>query len=327
MNLIWTSPQWLLLLPLALWPLRASRRQMIRVSNLAVFKRPRPGWKLRLARLHPFLAATLLLLLVLLLAGPTLRHSIYRTTREGVDLMLVLDISASMGAADIPPNRMSVARQAAADFVEGRRDDRIGVILFAGTPFLLSPATSNRTQVAQRLRLVEAEQQGTGTGIGDALAAASDRLKDSTASSRAIVLLTDGRSNRGRLEPSMASQAAAALGIRIYTIGFGTEAGAALHFAARGPLPPGHPGNVRRATLDEPLLEEIATRTGGRFFKATDADALNRVYRQIDALEKSPLEEKRIDRDRPLAGLVRPWLTTLLLLELLLFRGWLRRLP
>ncbi|PNU21297.1 aerotolerance regulator BatA [Geothermobacter hydrogeniphilus] len=326
MNLLWSNPLWLLLLPLALLPFRTGRRALT-VSSLRVFQSRRPSWKLRLARMQPYLSALLLALLLILLAGPVLRRTTTSINREGIELMLVLDISASMTAADIPPDRMTVAREAAADFVVGRRNDRVGVILFAGTPFLLSPATGNRQQVAQRLRAVQAEQRGTGTAIGDALAAAADRLKDSRARSRAIILLTDGRSNRGRLAPTTASRAAAALGIRIYTIGFGTEQGAPLHFAARGPLPPGHPGRTRLATLDEPLLQAIAQQTGGQFFRATDADTLKQVYHQIDKLEKSPLKEQKINHDRSLAPLIRPWLAALLLLELLLFRGWLRRLP
>jgi len=326
MNLVWVSPQWLFLLPLALLPLWVARSDALKVSSLQVL-RQRPTWKLRLAKLHGPTGVVLLVLLLVILAGPALRHTTHTVTREGVDLMLALDISASMNAADIRPDRMTVAREAAADFIAGRDNDRVGVILFAGAPYLLSPATGNHDLVARRLRSVRAEQRGTGTAVGDALAAASDRLKDSPADSRAIILLTDGQSNRGRIDPETAGSAAAALGIRIYTIGFGTEKGAPLHFAARGPMPPGHPGGARLATLDEPRLRDIAERSGGRCFRADDADALARVYRQIDALEKSPLEEKVHIDDWPFAPLLRSWLACLLLGEIILFRLWLRRLP
>lgn len=327
MNLIWNSPIWLLLLPLALIPLWHRTKAGMPVSHLAIHYQTGSSWRLRLARLHMPLACLMLMILILLLAGPTLRSSSIKTIHQGVDLFLVLDISASMNASDLEPDRISVAREAASRFVEKRLDDRIGVILFAGAPFLLSPPTSDRHQVASRLRSVTAEKRGTGTAVGDALAAAIERLEKSAATSRAIVLLTDGRSNRGHLEPETAGMAAAALGIRVYTIGFGTEEGAAFHFDARGPLPPGHPTSGVRATLDEPLLQRIAEQTGGRYFRATDGAALEWVYQQIDSLEKSPLEEQLIVNDRPLADIIAPWLAALLALELLLFRGWLRRLP
>jgi Ca-activated chloride channel family protein len=327
MSLIWVNPLCLLLLPLALIPLWRQSRAALPVSHLALHRRSGSNWRLRLARLHMPTACLGLLILILLLAEPTLRSSSVKTIRQGVDLILVLDISASMKAADLEPDRISVAREAASRFVEKRLDDRIGVILFAGTPFLLSPPTSDRQQVARRLRTVTAEQRGTGTAVGDALAAAVDRLADSRANSRAIVLLTDGRSNRGQLEPLAAGKAAAALGIRVYTIGFGTETGAAFHFDARGPLPAGHPTNTIRATLDEPLLQQVAGQTGGRYFRATDGAALEWVYQQIDALEKSPLEEQITHHDRPVADILAPWLAALLILELLLFRCWFRRLP
>ncbi|TYO98276.1 Ca-activated chloride channel family protein [Geothermobacter ehrlichii] len=326
MTLVWAYPAVLALLPLALLPLWSWRRRSLPVSSLVPY-RGGESWRTRLARLHPPFAALLLVLLVLLLAGPILRDSEQVSVRQGVDLMLALDISASMRAEDMQPNRMAVARQAAAEFVLARENDRIGVILFAGTPFLLTPPTTDRRRVAARLRAVTAEVRGTGTAIGDALAAALQRLERSTAESRAIILLTDGHSNRGRIAPSTASEAARALGVRIYTIGFGTREGAPVRFRAGGPPPPGHPTSGLLVTLDEEPLRRIAEATGGRYFRATGADSLHRVYDQIDRLETSPLEIRERVHDRPLADRLRPLLGWLLIGELLLFRGWLRRLP
>jgi len=326
MSLAWTHPALLALLPLALLPLWAWRRQALTVSSL----RPLATggtWRTRLARLHPPFAALLLALTVLLLAGPVLRHREQTTVRRGIDLVLVLDISASMRARDMEPDRMTVARQAAADFVLARTNDRIGVILFAGTPFLLAPPTTDRQRVAARLRAVTAEERGTGTAIGDALVAALQRLESSRAESRAIILLTDGHSNRGRLDPDTASEAARALGVRVYTIGFGTREGAPVRFRTTGPLPPGHPVSGLRVTLDEAPLRRIAEVTGGRYFRASDADSLRQVYARIDRLETSPLEIRTGFRDQPLADRLRPLLAWLLAAELLVFRGWLRRLP
>ncbi|RMF45733.1 MAG: VWA domain-containing protein [Deltaproteobacteria bacterium] len=324
-TLVFTQPAALLLLPLALLPWFFRRRTALTVPSLRPWRPDSPDWRCRLARLHLPLTTLILLGVILLLAGPVLRSRESIHEREGVDLVLALDISASMRAADMKPNRMAVARAAAADFVRRRARDRIGVILFAGTPWLLSPPTTDREHLAALLESVTAESRGTGTALGDAIGAALSRLKDSTARSRAIILLTDGRGNNGRMDAETAARAAAALQVRIYTIGFGTEQGAMVRFQTGGNMPPGHPVSGQRVSLDEATLRQLAESTGGRFFRATDADSLQQVYRRIDQLETSPLEVRTRTTDRPLADGLRPLLAALLVAELLLFRLWLRR--
>ncbi|RMF71897.1 MAG: VWA domain-containing protein [Alphaproteobacteria bacterium] len=325
MNLVFTEPAALLLLPLVLLPWFQQSRFRLPTPSRHIWRTNRSDWRVRLARLHPPLCMLLMVLVVLLLAAPVVRNRQTVQVREGVDLMLVLDVSASMRARDMQPNRMAVARQAAADFVRRREHDRVGVILFAGTSWLLSPPTTDGEQLAQLIEGVTAESRGTGTALGDAISAALSRLQNSKAQSRALILLTDGRENSGRIDALTAAQAAAALGVRIYTIGFGTEQGAVVHFQTGGSLPPGHPVTGQRVSLDEGTLQKLAALTGGRFFRATDADSLQQVYRRIDRLATSPLEIRTRTTDRPVADVLRPWLAVLLGMELLLFRLWLRR--
>jgi Ca-activated chloride channel family protein len=296
-------------------------------SSLAPLAGLRRSWRERLSVMHPWLCTLALLPLLLALAKPVAEERFRQTVREGVELMLALDVSASMGATDVSPDRIGVAREAAADFLEGRRNDRVGVILFSGIPYLLSPPTLDKSPVAMRLRTTVADRNGSGTAIGDALAAALNRLKDSTATGKAVVLLTDGTSNRGRVTPRAAARAASALGIKVYTIGFGSAAGGEVPLgpAARPALLAD--GTTLRDVLEEEPLREIARLSGGRYFRADSGDSLAGIYRQIDALETSPLEiRERVERS-PLTAPLLVLGALLTILELLLFRVWLRRVP
>jgi Ca-activated chloride channel family protein len=327
MNLAFLHPGLLLLLPLALLPLLPRRHAALPCSSLAPLQSLRPSWRTLLSRLQPLLAVLTLLLLILALAGPVVRERLRETVREGVDLMLALDVSASLAARDVPPDRISAARNAAADFLEQRRDDRVGVILFAGVPTLLAPPVLDKGPVVARLRRIEVDPSGSGTALGDGLAAALDRLKDSPAKSRAVILLTDGSSNRGRIAPLAAARAAASLGIRVYTIGFGNDRGAEIPFGPQGAPARSSDGSLVRGSLEEGPLREIARLSGGRYFHADSDRALREVYRQIDGLEKSPLEIRERVAETALSQKLFAAAALLLLLEILLFRLWLRRLP
>lgn len=312
------NPAWLLLLPCLLLPYWR-RPAAVPVSSLRPLADLPPSWRSRLHRAQKPLQALTLLLLILALAEPAWQTRSETATRIGRNLMLALDVSASMRADDIAPSRIAVARDTAADFLARRRNDRIGVVLFSGAPYLLSPPVFAAEAVIERLRQVTADETGSGTALGDALAAAAARLDPAAPGDRALILLTDGTSNRGRLDPLTAARAAARLGIRVYTIGFGLKEGTML------PIVPG--GRRQRVVLDDQPLQQIAALTGGRYFRADDSRSLEEVYRQIDALESAPLAtQSRID-SRPLL----PWLLQLgaaaLLLEIALFRLWLRRLP
>lgn len=327
MNYTVANPVLLFLLPLALIPLLPRRQTALAISSLLPLVNLGSSWRIRAQRLRPLCAALSLALLIIALAGPVERQRERRTVRQGVDLMLALDVSASQAARDILPDRMTAARNAAADFLETRRDDRVGVILFSGTPLLLSPPVLDKGQVAARLRAVRADSSGTGTAIGDALAAALARLKESPAQSKAVILLTDGSSNRGRVTPRAAGRAAAALGVRIYAIGFGTDEGSDIPIGPDGKIGQLGDGTALRGALEEEPLRELARLTGGRYFRADSGTALQEVYHQIDQLEKSPLEIREIHHDRALTPLLLKLVAGLLIAELLIYRFWLRSLP
>jgi Ca-activated chloride channel family protein len=222
-------------------------------------------------------------------AGPRLGTVRTEMRTEGISIVLAVDISSSMLAEDFAPqNRLDVARQTAVEFVRARTSDRIGVVAFAGQALTQVPITTDydileRALLDLRVGLVE-----DGTAIGTAIATASNRLRRAPGKSRVVVLLTDGVNNRGTVDPRTAAQAAEALGIRIHAIGVGTE--------GEAPVPTGEGlQGMRYQTLpveiDEPLLTEIATSTGGRYFRATDRESLRGVFREIDRLEKTPVQQ------------------------------------
>jgi Ca-activated chloride channel family protein len=276
MTLVFLSPLMLLMIPLALLPFVKKRTPALPISSLTPYSILPTGWRERVSRYHPLIAALGLLLLITALSEPTLEKSNQITLRRGVNLMLALDISASMLANDIKPSRIEVARKAAADFIQNRRNDKIGVILFSGVPFLLAPPTEDRAPIVDRLLQIKPDRIGSGTAIGDALAAATARLPQyqQNKGQSAVILLTDGKSNRGRIAPITAARAAAALDIKVYTIGFGSRAGAFLAPVAGNP--------PQKVVLDEEPLKKIAELTGGKYFRATGATELNQIYRQID---------------------------------------------
>jgi Ca-activated chloride channel family protein len=222
-------------------------------------------------------------------AGPRLGTVRTEMRTEGISIVLAVDISSSMLAEDFAPqNRLDVARQTAVEFVRARTSDRIGVVAFAGQALTQVPITTDydileRALLDLRVGLVE-----DGTAIGTAIATAANRLKRAPGKSRVVVLLTDGVNNRGTVDPRTAAQAAEALGIRIHAIGVGTE--------GEAPVPTGEGlQGMRYQTLpveiDEPLLTEIAASTGGRYFRATDRESLRGVFREIDRLEKTPVQQ------------------------------------
>lgn len=327
MKLAFLHPALLALLPLALLPFRRRRRPALTCSSLTPLAGCRRSWRTQLHRLQPWLAAATLLLLLFALAGPVRQEHTRQTVREGIDLILALDISASMRAQDIPPDRMQVARRTAADFLRWRSDDRVGVILFSGVPYLLSPPTHEREPLIARLLTAEADRPGSGTAIGDALAAALGRLRDSPSRSRAVVLLTDGTSNRGRVTPNAAARAAAALGVRVYTIGFGSEQGGTIPMGTGNEPLRQADGSELRVELEEEPLREIARLTGGRYFRSGSESSLAEVYRQIDTLETSPLEVHESVAEESLTPPLLALGALLLTLELALFRLWLRPVP
>lgn len=262
--------------------------------------------------------------LIVAAALPVKVRTVEEVSTWGVDMMLLLDVSTSMQARDVKPDRIGAARTILHDFVLGRPHDRMGLVAFAGFPLLRCPLVADRELLARLIDSTDNRGFEDGTAIGDALLAAANRLKDRHSRSRVVVLLTDGASNAGSVDPVTAARALAAKGIRVYTIGVGKEG----DFTGTFTLPDGRQVNgTLQSDLDEKSLSEIARITGGRFWRALDRDALKKAYETIDGLEKSKVESKRYYQREPRH---LPWLWAafgLLTLSVLLERTWLRRLP
>jgi Ca-activated chloride channel family protein len=241
------------------------------------------------ARLPVTLRSVCLGAWVVAAAGPRVGAVRTEVRSEGISIVLAVDISTSMLAEDFAPqNRLDVARQTALEFVRARPSDRIGVVAFAGEALTQVPITTDAELLQRALLDLRIGQVEDGTAIGTAIATSANRLRRAPGKSRVVVLLTDGENNKGTVDPRTAAQAAAALGIRIYTIGVGTM--------GEAPVPTGQGlQGLRYQTLpveiDEPLLTEVAQLTGGRFFRATDRESLRSVFREIDRLEKSEVQQ------------------------------------
>lgn len=234
----------------------------------------------------PFLLRTgVFICLVFVLARPQSKTSVENLTREGIDIVLSLDVSGSMLSMDFNPNRLEVSREVAMDFVNERPFDRIGLVSYEGQSFTQVPLTTDHRVVNNALKSLNTGMLESGTAIGMGLATAVSRLKNSEAVSKVIILLTDGVNNAGQVKPLDAARIARAFGIRVYTIGVGTTG------RAKSPvrqLPDGsYLFDWVDVQIDEEVLQEISAITGGRYFRATSADKLREIYREIDELEKT----------------------------------------
>ena len=263
-------------------------------------------------------------LLVVALARPQGIEQNVRTSTEGIDIMLSIDVSGSMLARDFKPDRITAAKEVAASFISDRVGDRLGLVVFAGEAFTQSPLTTDQSTLQTLLARIRSGLIEDGTAIGNGLATAINRLRESEAKSKVIILLTDGVNNRGEIAPMTAAEIARAQGIRVYTIGVGT----------RGTAP--YPavdmfGNMtfinQKVEIDEKALTEIARLTGGRYFRATDKEKLQAIYDEINQLEKSRVEvTERITYHELFLGWVLAALA-LLTAELLLSNLVLKRIP
>jgi Ca-activated chloride channel family protein len=294
------SPAWLLLLlvlPALAW--RYHRRMPL--GALTYSRLPAAtggGWRLHL----PFYSRLLALgCLALALARPQLGYAWEESLTEGIDIQLVLDVSGSMGAEDFEPNRLTVAKKVVRDFVAGRTGDRLGLTTFSGSALTRAPLTTDHAMLDFLINSVQVSDQADGTAIGVALASAAARLTRSPAKSKVVVLVTDGANNAGQIDPISAAAICQGLKIKVYTVGVGTNNG-----PVTVPLPRLNPLTGQQevvrvqmnAPLDEPLLGEIARRTGGRFFRATDPASLQQIFAAIDRLEKTEIKVKRYVRYR-----------------------------
>lgn len=284
----------LLLLALALWWWIRRRRQApaARYSDVTLPAEAvrRAWWVL----LPPALRGLALAALVFAAAGPRIGGDTVEVKQEGIAIVITIDISSSMLAEDFAPsNRLEVAKRQAVGFVRGRTADRIGLVAFAGEALTQVPITLDYPVIEQAVMDLKIGSLEDGTAIGSGLATAVNRLRRAPDKSKVILLLTDGENNKGLIDPRTAAATAATFGIKVYTIGVGT--------IGEAPIPTGRGlGGFRYEMLpvriDEPLLQEIAQKTGGRYFRAKDSEALSRIFRQIDVLEKTPIQVTRYIR-------------------------------
>jgi len=259
---------------------------------------PTTGWA-RWRWLPDALLLAALALGIVGLARPQQTDSVRERTTEGIDIVLALDISTSMTAEDFAPNRFEAAKTVAAEFVRGRESDRIGLVVFAAQAYTQAPLTLDYVFLQTMLRDVRMGVIEDGTAIGTALATATARLRDSDAESKVVILLTDGQNNRGQVDPQTAAEAAAALDVKVYAIGVGGDGS-----APRRRVPFGGILSAPTADVDEDALRAVAQTTGGRYFRATDAQALRSIYDSISELERTEIEETvylDVDERYPLA--------------------------
>ncbi len=311
---------------LTVWYARLGRRQgaSLRYSSLAPITQADRRRNGRYRHILFALRALALIFLIVAFARPQSGVTAETVTTDGIDIVLTLDLSSSMLAEDIQPNRIEAVKQVAADFVRGRRNDRIGIVVFAGGAFTQAPLTLDYDVVATILGELEVGILEDGTAIGMGIATAVRRLQDSDAASKVIVLLTDGRNNRGEIDPVTAAQMAKALDVRVYAIGAGTQGMARMPVS--DPLFGRRYAQVR-VDIDEATLKETAELTGGRYFRATDRASLERIYEEIDALETTEIELEQFTRYGELFHLPLILGLAALMLEVGLGRTVMRRLP
>ncbi len=274
----------------------------------------------------PFaLRCAALTLIVIAMARPQSAEHNSRTTAEGIDIVLAIDISGSMLARDFRPDRITAAKEVASSFIGDRYGDRIGLVVFAGEAYTQSPLTTDQSSLQTLLGRIRSGVIADGTAIGNGLATAINRLRESDAKSKVIILLTDGVNNRGEIAPLTAAQIAKEFGIKIYTIGVGTE--------GEAPFPVfDNNGRVvqtvnMKVEIDEPMLRKIASETGGEYFRATDRQTLQAIYDRINEMEKSRVE---INEYTTLHEEYLPYLIAaivLLVLEFITNRIILKRIP
>ncbi len=305
------------------WKIGRTKEASVKYSSLNSFGGIPASWKEKLNAAPMVLRSMAVGLLIVALARPQSFSSGQNMTTEGIDIVLALDISGSMTSEDFKPNRIEAAKSVADKFIDGRPNDRIGLVIFARQAFTQCPLTIDHTVLKNLLKKVEPGMVPDGTAIGNGLADAVGRLKNGEAKSKAVILMTDGVNNSGEIDPLTAAEIAKTYGVRVYTIGIGTN--------GEAPYPVQTPFGVRYqmvpVQIDEGLLKQIAGITGGEYFRATDNRTLNQIYEKIDKLEKSKIN---VTSYRNAAELFPGWLDAgliLLLLELGLSRVVLRRVP
>ena len=320
----------LLLIPYILWYFlyRKNSEPTMRMSATAMYRYAAKSWRIRIMHLPMLLRCVAFVLLVCIMARPQAHNSWDNKQVEGIDIMLVMDVSTSMLAEDLKPNRMEAAKSVAAEFISDRPNDNIGLTIFAGEAFTQCPMTTDHASLLNLLHTVRTDIAARGiisdgTAIGMGIANAVSRLKDSKAKSKVAILLTDGSNNMGDISPLTSAQIAKSFGIRVYTIGVGTNKVA--------PYPMPVAGGTQYVNIpveiDTKTLDNIARTTDGSFYRATNNRELSRIYKDIDKLEKTKMDVKRFSRRYEAYQPFALALFIVLLAEILLRTVVLRRIP
>ena len=327
--MIFAHPTYLFLLFLLLpmigwyiWKLRKSQASL-QLSSSSGFEKMPVSPKVYLRHFPFILRIIALAFLIIALARPQSTDSWRSSTTEGIDIMLVIDVSTSMLAEDLKPNRLEAAKEVASSFISGRPNDNIGLVVFAGESFTQCPLTTNQTVLLNLLKDVKCGIIEDGTAIGHGLATAVVRLKDSQAISKVVILLTDGSNNRGEITPVTAAEIARSFGIRVYTVAIGTKGTA--------PYPFQTPSGIRYQNIpveiDEGTLTQIAQISGGQYFRATNNKTLKAIYEEIDQMEKTKISVQEYSKKQEEYLIFAMFGLLAFLLELLLRYTVLKNIP
>lgn len=316
----------LLLIPMIGWYIyKLSKNQAsLQVSSTEVFDAPGAStWKVWLRHVPFVLRMVAIAVLIVILARPQSTNSWQNSSTEGIDIMLAMDISGSMRAQDLKPDRLEASKDVAASFINGRPNDNIGLVVFAAESFTQCPLTTDHTVLLNLFKDVQPGIIQDGTAIGLGLANAVSRIKDSQAKSKVIILLTDGVNNQGEIAPVTAAEIAKTFGVRVYTIGVGTQ--------GKAPYPWQTAFGVKYVDvdveIDEPTLKQIAATTGGQYFRATDNASLKEIYSEIDKMEKTKISVQEYSKKQEEYKNWALLLFSLLLVEILLRNTLLRNIP
>ncbi|HHJ09262.1 MAG TPA: VWA domain-containing protein [Bacteroidetes bacterium] len=329
-DLHFANPEWfyglLVLIPMIAWYVwrQIRRTSSLQVSGLQPFEKVGTPVRAWLRHILFALRVLAIALLFIVMARPQSVNRWQKVNTEGIDIVIDLDISSSMLAQDFKPNRLEAAKNVAIQFISGRPDDRIGLVVFSGESFTQCPLTTDHAVLINLFQQVQSGMIEDGTAIGDGLATSINRLKDSEAKSKVVILLTDGMNNRGEIAPLTAAKIANTFGIRVYTIGVGT--------IGTAPYPVQTPyGGTRyqqmKVQIDENMLKQIASMTGGKYFRATDNKKLEEIYNAIDKLEKSKIDVKQFSRKEEEYLKFALWAAVLLLAEWFLRKTVFRTMP
>jgi Ca-activated chloride channel homolog len=291
-NVHWQNPEFLYLLfilPIAViyyWFKNIRSNPEIVISTIAPLKESKKGFRVNFIHSLFILRLVAIVFLIIALARPQTKSSWQNITTEGIDIVLALDISGSMLAEDFKPNRLEAAKKLAIEFISGRKNDRFGLVIYSGESFTQCPLTTDHAIIKNLFMEVKNGMINDGTAIGMGLANAVNRLKDSEAVSKIVILLTDGVNNSGSIPPLTAGEIAREMGVRVYTIGVGTH--------GEAPTPVRTPLGIQyvnqKVDIDENTLTKIADITGGKYYRATDNKKLKEIYQEIDLLEKSKID-------------------------------------